>query len=98
VISLGGSLSRSGFSFNMIALLLFIFAITAPIGVIIGMHLEDSSPIILAIFMGISAGSFIYVASSEVIVNEFGRGKHQFWKFVFVVLGATLITLIWLNE
>lgn len=82
----------------MIAFLLFIFAITAPLGVIIGICLGDASPIVLAIFMGISAGSFVYVASSEVIVNEFGRGKYQFVKFVFVVLGATLITLIWLNE
>lgn len=98
VISLGGALSRSGFSFKTVFCFLLIFAVSAPIGIAIGMNIEDASPIVTTIFMGISAGTFLYVASSEIIVNEFARGKHQIWKFIFVVLGATLITLIWLLE
>lgn len=98
VISLGGALSRSGYSAKAVFGFLLIFAVCAPIGIIIGMHISEESPVIIAVFMGISAGTFLYVASSEIIVNEFERGKYQPLKFLFVILGATLITVIWLFE
>ena len=98
MVSLGGALSRSGYSFKAVFGFLTLFAIMAPIGIILGMNLAGNSPLVIVIFMGLSAGTFLYVSTAEIIVNEFGRGKHQIVKFIMVVLGATLITLIWLLE
>ena len=45
--------------------------------------------------MSLSGGTFIYVACSEIIVNEFDKGKHQAFKALFVLLGGTIITCLW---
>lgn len=75
-ISLGGAFARTGYSIREIALFLAIFSIIAPIGIAIGMSIADSNKIVDVVFLGISGGTFIYVACSEIVVNEFARGKY----------------------
>jgi len=48
-----------------------IFAITAPIGIIIGIAITKSNLVVDVIFLSISGGTFIYVACTEVIVEQF---------------------------
>ena len=48
----------------------------APVGIIIGMQIADSNKLIDVTFLGLSGGTFIYVACSEIVVNEFDKGKH----------------------
>lgn len=43
----------------------------------------------------LSAGTFIYVACTEIIVAEFARGKHSGWKLLLVILGGAAITSMW---
>jgi len=33
--------------------------------------------------MGASAGTFIYISSSEIIVEEFSISKYKIWKYMF---------------
>ena len=54
-----------------ILIFLGIFAITTPIGIIIGMSIAETSPIVDVVFLSLSGGTFVYVACSEIIVNEF---------------------------
>ena len=52
-----------------------IFSIIAPIGILIGMAIADSNKLVDVTFLGLSGGTFIYVACSEIIVAEFDRGQ-----------------------
>jgi zinc transporter 1/2/3 len=52
--------------------LMAFFSLFTPIGVILGkVFISHASPIFEIIFSSIAAGSFIYIACSEVIVEEF---------------------------
>jgi zinc transporter 1/2/3 len=97
-ISLGGTFSRTGFSFRQILICLSLFSISAPIGIIIGMNLSESNYLVDTIFMSVAGGTFIYVACSEIIVHEFSRGGHGFIKLLLVILGIAVITLLWLMD
>ena len=74
---------------------LAIFATLAPIGIAIGMSIADSNKLVDVTFLGISGGTFIYVACSEIIVAEFDKGKLQWLKMILVFLGGLIITVLW---
>lgn len=74
-ISLGGAFARSGYSVKEILVLLVIFSVIAPLGIIIGMQIADSNKLVDTVFLSISGGTFLYVACSEIIVNEFDKGS-----------------------
>jgi len=98
VISLGGAFSRTGYSVKAICLFLGVFSLTAPSGIIIGMSISESNKLIDVIFLSISAGTFLYVACSEIIVNEFSRGEYKWAKILFVMLGVATIAGLFLIE
>jgi len=98
VISLGGAFSRTGYSQKSICLFLSVFSLTAPMGIIIGMLISGSNKLVDVVFLSISGGTFIYVACSEIIVNEFSRGHYKALKVLFVILGVVVISLLWLLE
>ena len=70
-VSLGAAFARTGYTTKQILIFLGIFAITTPIGIIIGMSIAETSPIVDVVFLSLSGGTFVYVACSEIIVNEF---------------------------
>jgi solute carrier family 39 (zinc transporter), member 1/2/3 len=78
-ISLGGTLTRSDFTFWKGFGLVFAFAVATPIGLLIGMGLESSIPLAAPVLNSLSAGTFIYVSCSEILVYEFGRGLNKHW-------------------
>ncbi len=43
------------------------------------------------IILAISTGTFIYVAASEVIVEEFAITKHRFSKFFMYLVGGIIV-------
>ena len=80
-------------------LLLIVFAFAAPLGVIIGMLLQDANDMVEIVFSSFAGGTFIYIAASEVIVEEFSvGGKIRWLKMLSFLLGAAIITLMWLLE
>lgn len=50
------------------------------------------------IFNTLAGGTFIYIACSEVIVEEFSVGKNRWTKALFFLLGAGSILLLGLLE
>lgn len=94
-ISLGGAFARTGYNTKQIILFLAIFSIIAPLGIIIGMLITESNKLVDTIFMSVSGGTFIYVACSEIIVNEFDKGNKQWIKMLLVFAGGLLITMLW---
>jgi len=60
------------------------------------MAVSGSNLILDVIFHSLSGGTFIYVACSEIIVQEFERKGSPSLKMLLVFLGGLLIALLWL--
>ena len=78
-------------------LLILFFAFIAPVGVSLGIILsKTANELVEGIFLCISTGTFLYVACSEVIVEEFSTPKNRYLKFslyligIFFAVGLTL--------
>jgi len=84
--------------FTKVRWLVFIFSCASPLGVIIGMLIAGSSDMIEITFTSLAAGSFIYIACSEVIVQEFSMPGNRWWKLLFFLLGATIISSLFFIE
>ena len=72
-----------------------IFSLTTPIGIIIGMQISESNVLIDVTMLGLSGGTFIYVACSEIIVAEFDKGRYQWLKMILVFIGGIIIAALW---
>jgi zinc transporter 1/2/3 len=97
-ISIGINLSKSIMNKELLFLLIILFSITTPLGIIFGILLEQTGKMMEAIFLAFSAGTFLYISASEVIVEEFSLSRNKFQKFIGFVLGIVLIALITLLE
>ena len=67
---------------------IFLFSIFTPIGIFQGILLSSDNKKFTATVNGLCAGTFIYIAASEIIIEEFNRDKHAWWKFFFYILGV----------
>ena len=81
---------RERFIMGMIAL----FAIFTPLGIVIGMLLQQTSDIVEVVFNCIAAGTFLYIACSEVIIEEFSLPENKYIKLFFFLIGIALITCL----
>ena len=82
-MSLGISISKNFGSTKMDKnrglTLLIMFALATPLGIIIGLILQDTSELVEIIFSSLAGGTFVYIAASEVIVEEFSMPGAQKW-------------------
>ena len=77
-------------------MLLISFALATPIGITLGLLLSNTSEMVEIIFSSFAAGTFIYIAASEVIVEEFSiPGRKKWLQMMMFLLGAFLITMLW---
>ncbi|KAK7321368.1 hypothetical protein VNO77_31942 [Canavalia gladiata] len=83
-MGLGGCVAQAGFSVGTIAYMCFMFAVTTPMGIIMGMALfsltgyDDSSPnalIMEGLLGSISSGILIYMALVDLIALDFFHNK-----------------------
>lgn len=77
---------------SFITKLLVLFAIFTPLGVGIGWALQSSSPMTEIVFSSLAAGSFLYIACSEVIVEEFSISMNRYLKLFAFLFGVAIIT------
>lgn len=81
-ISLGVSISKNFVQKNEEKkgiFLLCIFAAATPLGILIGMALQHTSDMVEVIFNSFAGGTFLYIAASEVIVEEFSLPDRYKW-------------------
>ena len=78
--------------------LVFSFAISSPIGISIGMMIQNSNDIVQVIFTCLAAGTFVYIGCSEIIVQEFSVPGLRIVKLLAYLLGALIIILLWFAE
>merc|ERR1712198_417431 len=90
--SLGLNIAQSELSLKSFVISNIIFSLASPIGVGIGIGMEDlpsSLPHDIAngVLQGIAGGTFLYITFFEVLPHEMNVPSHRLWKVVFVVLG-----------
>jgi zinc transporter 1/2/3 len=71
--------------------LIVLFSLFTPIGITLGILVNGQSPIVEGLFLALSTGTFIYVACSEVIVEEFAITKYKYIKYIVYILGAIFV-------
>ena len=80
-------------------LLLCVFSIATPLGVFLGMMLQKTSPMMEMMFKSFAVGTFLYIAASEVIVEEFSAlNRYKWWQFFTFCCGIALICCLWFFE
>lgn len=92
--TLGISFFRGNTEDNLYRNLIIIFSCFTPIGIVIGMFLMKTTILIEAIFLSLSGGTFLYIAASEVIVEEFSVTKYKVEKFIMFLIGALFIAIL----
>ena len=80
---------KAKFTKKFFYLIIFAFALIGPIGVAIGIVLASTADeFIEGIFLSISTGTFLYVACSEVIIEEFSTPEKRYFKYFLYLLGC----------
>mmetsp|Transcript_30350 Transcript_30350/g.29685 ORF Transcript_30350/g.29685 Transcript_30350/m.29685 type:complete len:85 (+) Transcript_30350:514-768(+) len=79
----------------MLFWLMFIYSFSTPIGVVLGMIMSGLSEMVDIVFMSMAGGTFLYVACSEIIVEEFSLPGQRIWKMLAFLFGAAVITFLW---
>ena len=92
--ALGISFYKSGTEKDLFIKMILLFTSFGPLGIIIGMIFSDAGNLIKGIMLSISSGTFIYVAASEVIVEEFSLSKKTNIKFLWFLLGGLLTFIL----
>ena len=92
--ALGISFYKSGTDTDLFIKMIIIFTSFGPLGIIIAMIFSDAGNLIKGIMLSISVGTFIYVAASEVIVEEFSLSKKANIKFVWFLFGGLLTFIL----
>lgn len=74
--------------------MMILFTIFTPLGICLGMILLEKSTFLEGIFLAISAGTFLYISASEVIVEEFAITKYRYEKFILFLSGSLFAFLL----
>ena len=80
-------------------LLILFFAFISPVGISLGIILlKTTNEFVEGIFLCISTGTFLYVACSEVIVEEFSTPNKRYIKFALYLIGIAFAVGLTLFE
>eukprot|EP00210_Caulerpa_lentillifera_P007685 g7336.t1 len=77
-MALGSRMQKAGATMRESLLFALLFALTAPISILIGTAMSDVPNTVNLIFTGMSTGTFLYIGAYEVISEEFQeKPKHM---------------------
>jgi zinc transporter ZupT len=91
--TLGISFTKAGTDKKTFLILIVIFSLFTPAGIFVGL-IFPGNELLEGIVLGLSAGTFIYVAASEVIVEEFAVSKYKFLKFFSFLIGGIFVAIL----
>ncbi len=93
-LTLGLSFTKANTKTSIFILMIVIFALFTPIGIAIGVILNNSEGLpgyIQPLCLSLTVGTFIYISCGEIISEEFTVTNHKWIKFLFLILGIVLI-------
>jgi zinc transporter 1/2/3 len=98
-LTLGISFVKAEVEKKQLIIMVLIFAFIGPVGIAFGLILsETANDNLQGIFLSISVGTFLYIACSEVLVEEFENPNHKYLKFGMFMLGGIFIAGLALLE
>ena len=86
---LGISLKKANIEKTTFVKFIIVFASFTPLGIMSGMIISHNI-LFRGIMLSVSAGSYIYVSTSVVVIEEFTIKLHKFRKYIFFILGGLL--------
>ena len=91
-MSLGVSLSNKFAALDSRAtVILMINCMATPFGIIIGLLLKENNAMLEVTLQSLAAGTFLYIAASDVVVEEFTILGSRWVKLLFFIIGAVII-------
>lgn len=88
-LTLGISFVKAKVSKKQLIIMILIFALIGPVGIVFGLILSSTaSENVEGIFLAISTGTFLYISCSEVIIEEFADPTNKYIKFLMFLLGG----------
>jgi zinc transporter 1/2/3 len=100
-LALGSSLMRSNTSTSTIVILAVVYSFVTPTGILLGFLSQQIlsgtySVAFTAIITGISAGTFVYIATIDILTEEFRTTRDRFPKFASTVFGFALTSALFI--
>lgn len=86
---LGISLKKSQTEIRTFIRFIILFSMFCPFGIVLG-YFFGETVFMKGLFLAISAGTFIYISCSVVIVEEFAITRHRYSKYSVFFLGGLL--------
>lgn len=95
-----GILLHSGFTKKKALIFNFLFSLSAILGVIFAFYLKDFMENSVVFLNSFAAGTFIYIASSDLIpeLHKDGDIKNGFFQIIFFILGIAIMMSLLLLE
>ena len=88
-LTLGISIIKAGIQLKQLIIMIAVFGLIGPVGIAFGMILRaTANDVIEGIFLAISVGTFLYIACTEVLVEEFEHSDYKFFKFAAFMVGG----------
>lgn len=88
-LTLGIAFVKAKVEQKQLIIMVSIFAFIGPVGTLLGIILSSSANgKVEGIFLAMSVGTFIYIACTEVLVEEFEKPDYKFIKYGFFMLGG----------
>lgn len=97
-LTLGLAFRKAGIPPSQATLMILIQALMNPMGVCCGWILSSQGNLIAGVFESISAGTFLYIATMELIREEFESAGLKNAKMVAFLLAVGFISAIWFLE
>ena len=93
--SLTSILTFFGYSRRSTFLLLVLFSLLTPLGGVIALWLlRDSSPATLGVPLGVASGTFLFIATSDLLPHTHEHPEGRFRNLAAVLIGIALIALL----
>jgi len=97
-LTLGLAFFKADVDVKTATIMIAIQAVMNPLGILIGWILSNQGNVITGVFQSISAGTFLYIAAGEVIVNEFNLKRFRVFKFFLFCVAIGFVTLLFFIE
>ena len=78
--------------------MIILFSIFTPLGIAIGMMFAAASAMTQGVMLSVSAGTFLYVSASEVIIEEFAVSSYKGMKFFMYLIGGMFVACLTYGE
>lgn len=79
--------------------MILIFCLATPFGILLGAGLGQAlDQTSQGVFLGICVGTFVYIAASEIIVEEFAVSRLKYQKFISALCGISFMSVLMLIE